>query len=127
ETIKVNIRNLADLKNACDDAVKEYFARSGNFNRSYRHTDVRLVLGWTAVIIGTGGSAYGYMTPFHESKLIVGVCVAIYVILSSLLGLYITYVEGDNIFLGNRKTFVNSRVCSSTLLANLSHCETTDT
>lgn len=86
---KVNNASLADLKNTCDDAVKEvsfrragrlqisadsapaplqFFAKPNAFTRSHVHEDVRLALGWTSVVVAAATGYYGYVTPFNDSK-----------------------------------------------------------
>ncbi|KAK4056350.1 hypothetical protein OIO90_002493 [Microbotryomycetes sp. JL221] len=102
---KVNTSSLADLKNTCDDVVKEVFARPGAFTRSHAHEDVRLGLGWSAVAVAAATAYYSFVTEFHDSKRWTAVGVACYAVLSTVLTLYVMFVEQDVIFDGKRKTF----------------------
>ncbi|GAA5949609.1 hypothetical protein JCM21900_002468 [Sporobolomyces salmonicolor] len=112
---KVNNANLSDLKNAADDVVKDFFSLpSHNFKRSYIHDDVRLSLGWASVAVAIATSYYGYKTEFHESKFWVSVGVALYVVLNTILALYVAYVEQNIIFEGKRRTFA-SRISTERL------------
>ncbi|KAM0789827.1 hypothetical protein ACM66B_006676 [Microbotryomycetes sp. NB124-2] len=111
---RINTSSLADLKNTCDDAVKDVFARPGSFTRSHLHEDVRLGLGWTAVAAAAGTAYYSYITPFHDSKFWTGVGVTTYLFLSTLLTIYVMFVEQNVIFDGKRRTFA-SRITTERL------------
>lgn len=110
----VNLSNLAELKLACDDCVKQYFTRTTEFTQSHVHTDVRLLLGWSASLIAFASAYYGYIVPFEESKLWVTVGVVLYIILSALQWIYAQYVEKTQIFVGKRRT-VSSRISTERL------------
>ncbi|KIM24822.1 hypothetical protein M408DRAFT_75422 [Serendipita vermifera MAFF 305830] len=106
EEIKVNNYNAAELKVACDDALRRYIARPDtSFRTVNRHTDIKLALGWSSVIIAGLTAAYGYKVEFEKSKPAVWVGVILYVVLSSLYSLYAYFIEGDTIFEGKRKTY----------------------
>ncbi|BGP20623.1 hypothetical protein JCM10213_007159 [Rhodosporidiobolus nylandii] len=112
---KVNTANLTELKTAVDDVVREFFSLPDHrFTRSHLHEDVRLALGWTAVAVAGATGWYGYKTEFHDSKQLVGAGVAIYVLLNTILALYIALVEKNTIFLGKRRTFA-SRITTERL------------
>jgi signal peptidase complex subunit 2 len=152
EEIKVNNASLIDLKNACDDALKrvccsslacfvrlcicsraqQYLSRPDLYKPDYTHTDVRLALGWLAVIVAGGTGYYGWKTEFEESKPIVWVgvllCVAYdkptslllnllvrYFALTTAQTLYAYFVEGSTVFVGKRKT-LDKRVGSTHFL-----------
>lgn len=69
EEIKVNNYNTAELKVACDDALRRYIARPDtSFRTVNRHTDVKLVLGWASVIVAGLTAAYGYKVEFEKAK-----------------------------------------------------------
>ncbi|GAA6041413.1 hypothetical protein JCM8097_005238 [Rhodosporidiobolus ruineniae] len=113
--VKVNTANLSELKNAVDDVVREFFSHpSHNFTRSYLHDDVRLVLGWSAVAVAAATGYWGYVTEFHESKAVVGAGVVVYVVLNTLLALYVAFYEKNTIFVGKRRTFA-SRISTERL------------
>ncbi|KAI5475434.1 hypothetical protein MNV49_001424 [Pseudohyphozyma bogoriensis] len=110
----IDVYDLKTLKLTVDDAVRVYFTTKQPFTQSHLHTDVRLVLGWSAVLIGFAAAYYGYTHPFHESKLIVGAGVAAYALLSTLSWAYIVWVEKDEIFVGKRRT-LSSRISTEIL------------
>ncbi|KAM0749607.1 hypothetical protein T439DRAFT_381194 [Meredithblackwellia eburnea MCA 4105] len=111
---KVNTANLAELKSACDECVKEYFGRPTAFSQSHTHEDIRLALGWSSTIIAFASAYYGYRTEFQESKFWVTVGVALYMLLSGASALYSQYIEKNVIFVGKRRT-VASRISTERL------------
>jgi len=104
DVIKVNNANLIELKNACDDALKRYLSRPDLYKQDYTHTDVRLVLGWLAVIAAGGTGLYGWKIEFEEAKPVVWVGVLLYFALTTAQTLYAYFVEGSTVFVGKRKT-----------------------
>jgi signal peptidase complex subunit 2 len=69
DEVKVNPYNASELKVALDDALKRYAANDETgFRRVNRHTDVKLVLGWSAVVVAALTAGYGYMVDFEKSK-----------------------------------------------------------
>jgi len=64
-----NPYNANDLKVACDDALKRYIARPDtSFSTVNRHTDVRLALGWTSVLVAAVTAGWGYKVEFEKAK-----------------------------------------------------------
>ncbi|SCV74643.1 BQ2448_7672 [Microbotryum intermedium] len=121
--IKVNNNSLTELKLAVDDVVKEFFSRPSRFTASHLHEDVRLILGWSAVIVSAITGYYGYVVEFHQSKFWCAIGVTVYfffglvnsyAILSTLYWVYVNYVEKETIFQGKRRTFA-SRISTETL------------
>ncbi|KDE07283.1 hypothetical protein MVLG_02503 [Microbotryum lychnidis-dioicae p1A1 Lamole] len=112
--IKVNKASLTELKLAVDDLVKEFFSRPSHFTPSHIHEDVRLILGWSAVIVSAITGYYGYVVEFHQSKFGSTIGVIVYSILNTLYWLYVTYVEKQTIFQGKRRTFA-SRISTETI------------
>jgi len=102
--VKVNHYNLKDLKFACDDYVAKYLSRPNSFQQQHTHTDIRLGLGYSGVIIGGASVFYGWKTGFEQSKPVVTIGVALYFFLTFLQTLYIWFVEKETIFVGKRKT-----------------------
>jgi hypothetical protein len=49
----------------------QYLSRPDLYKQDYTHTDVRLALGWLAVIVAGGTGFYGWKTEFEESKPVV--------------------------------------------------------
>lgn len=100
EPAQINNLNAADLKNACDDALKHVrvstllFSRLGHINfvrlqflshpdlfrQNHVHTDVRLALGWACVLVAFGTGLYGYKIEFEQAKPVVWVGVILWVI-----------------------------------------------
>ena len=74
------------------------------YKQSYKHTDVQLVLGWLACLIGGGVCAWSYTVTFEESKQLVGIAVGIYATLSAVLWLHAKLVIANKVFTGKRKT-----------------------
>lgn len=87
EIIKVNNYSAAELKNACDDALKrvrsfnivamkicshhspsQYLSRPVLFKQIHLHTDVRLALGWAGVFTAVATGLYGWKIDFEKSK-----------------------------------------------------------
>lgn len=105
DVTKINNMNASDLKNACDDALKRFLSHPELFRQNYIHTDVRLALGWSSVLVAFGTGLYGWKIDFEKSKPVVWAGVILYVILSILQTLYAYFIERDIVFLGKRKTF----------------------
>jgi len=105
DVTKINNMNSSDLKNACDDALKRFLSHPELFRQNYIHTDVRLALGWSSVLVAFGTGLYGWKIDFERSKPVVWAGVILYVILSVVQTLYAYFIERDIVFLGKRKTF----------------------
>lgn len=60
--------------------TRQYFSRPTAFVQSHALEDIRLVLGWSSALVTFAAAYYGYVTPFDETKRIVGagvvLCVA---------------------------------------------------
>ncbi|KIY67881.1 hypothetical protein CYLTODRAFT_352399 [Cylindrobasidium torrendii FP15055 ss-10] len=105
EQVKVNTASLSELKNACDDAIKRYLSRPELFKQNYIHTDVRLGLGWSSVIVAGFTALYGYKVEFEQSKPVIWIGLILYCALSTIQWLYAFFIEKETIFQGKRKTF----------------------
>ncbi|GAA5830530.1 hypothetical protein JCM3766R1_002753 [Sporobolomyces carnicolor] len=116
EVVKVNPASLVELKTALDDTVKEFFSLPRyNFQVSHRHEDVRLSLGWTSVVIALGTTYYAYKKDdFQGTKSWVALGVVLYVVLNTILALYVTYFEKNIIWKGKRRT-IASRITTELL------------
>ncbi|THG93220.1 hypothetical protein EW145_g8434 [Phellinidium pouzarii] len=79
DTITVNNMSLADLKNACDDAVKKMLSQPDLFQENHTHTDVKLAFGWASVLVAAGTALYGWKVEFEQAKPLVWVGVILYV------------------------------------------------
>ncbi|KAF9189531.1 hypothetical protein BGZ51_005604 [Haplosporangium sp. Z 767] len=104
--IKVDKSNLLDLKNACDDALKEYLESNAGYKQSHKHTDIKLVLGYLGCAFAAAGSYYGYIHPFElpETKFWTGVSVVLYYLFNALMMVYAYFVEKETIFTGSKST-----------------------
>ncbi|KAG0366856.1 signal peptidase complex subunit 2 [Gamsiella multidivaricata] len=104
--IKVDNSSLADLKNACDEALKEYLESKGGYKQSHRHTDTKLVLGYLGCAFAAAGSYYGYIHPFElpATKFWTLVSVVLYYLFNALMMAYAYFVERDTIFSGTKTT-----------------------
>ncbi|KAH9852313.1 microsomal signal peptidase 25 kDa subunit-domain-containing protein [Lenzites betulinus] len=105
DEVKVNNASAADMKHACDDALKRFLSRPDLFKQIHTHTDVRLALGWLSVLVAGATGLYGWRVPFEQSKPAVWVGVIVYIVLTVVQTLYAYFVEGDIVFVGKRKTF----------------------
>ncbi|KZS96354.1 hypothetical protein SISNIDRAFT_473286 [Sistotremastrum niveocremeum HHB9708] len=105
DPIKVNNASLTDLKNACDDSIKKFLGRPGNFQQNHIHTDVRLALGYASVVTSFATAAYGYKVEFEKSKPLVTAGVVLYFLLTFIQTVYAYFIEGKIVFVGKRKTF----------------------
>ncbi|KAF9898218.1 hypothetical protein BX616_004327, partial [Lobosporangium transversale] len=76
--IKADKSSLLELKNACDEALKEYLESKAGYKQSHKHTDIKLALGYLGCIFAAAGSYYGYVHPFElpATKFWTGVSVA---------------------------------------------------
>ncbi|KAJ3161698.1 Signal peptidase complex subunit 2 [Geranomyces michiganensis] len=101
--IIVNNSSDSELKHALDDALKKVLVEDFNFVENHTHTDTRLFLGYTSVLFAAVASAYSYVVPFPDCKLVLTVCVTAYFILNAAMVGYTTFVEGNVIFRGVRK------------------------
>lgn len=105
DVTKINNMNPSDLKHACDDALKRFLSHPELFRQNYIHTDVRLALGWSSVLVAFATGFYGWKIDFEKSKPVVWAGVILYVVLSLVQALYAYFIERDIVFMGKRKTF----------------------
>ncbi|KAG8871526.1 hypothetical protein FRB97_008605 [Tulasnella sp. 331] len=116
EPIQINNYNLAELKNTLDDAVKRCLSRPDYYTQNHMHTDVRLALGYTAVLIAAATGFYSWKISFEESKMGVMAGVSLYMLLSAGQMLYAYFVEGNTVFVGKRKVLAK-RIETERLIA----------
>jgi len=103
EPVQINNYNITELKHTLDDAVKRYLGRPDNYSQNHTHTDVRLGLGYTAVLVAAATGFYSWKISFGESRLGVIAGVVAYMLLSGAQMLYAYFIEGDTVFVGKRK------------------------
>ena len=90
-----------DLKNTTDDALPNYL-NSLKFKQSHTLTDVRLALGYTAVVIAAVTFYFDYRLGWDKTKSWTLWAVVIYFILNSALTFWIWGVEKGKIFVGEK-------------------------
>ncbi|KAI8984758.1 signal peptidase complex subunit 2 [Mycotypha africana] len=97
-----NKYDLTQLKNAVDDEISRYFSKEQNFKQSYRHTDIKLALGYASCIVAAGAFYYEYKTSFREALNVTTVAVIVFWVLQALLFTYSLFVEKNEIFRGTQ-------------------------
>jgi len=104
DPVKVNNASANEMKLACDDAVKRFLSQPGAFKTINWHTDVRITLGWSSVLVSALTALYGWKVEFEKSKPVVWAGVILYLVLTSIQSLYAYFIEKDIVFEGKRKT-----------------------
>lgn len=92
-----------DLKNTTDDALPNYLT-SLKFEQNHKTTDVRLVLGYTAVAIAGALFYYDWKFGWEHSKPFTLPAVAIYFLLNGAFTYWVWAIEANQIFSGTHKT-----------------------
>ncbi|KAL9938428.1 hypothetical protein V8E36_003051 [Tilletia maclaganii] len=123
DRILVDNSNLAELKLTADEAVERILSRASKaaptqgatasppWKVSHFHTDLRLVLGYTAslLMIAVGVWSYFIEKEWSVNKGPTAVAVAVYLVLSAIQTAD-AYVQGNRIFYGSRKSANSSQV-----------------
>ncbi|PVH99492.1 hypothetical protein DM02DRAFT_615005 [Periconia macrospinosa] len=109
---KIAVHSLSDLKNTTDDALPAYF-HTLKFKQIHKQTDVRLVLGYSAVIIAGALFYYDWKFGWEASKPYTAPAVAAYFILNSAFSYWLWFVEAGTVYEGEGKTG-RVRIASST-------------
>ncbi|KZO94190.1 microsomal signal peptidase 25 kDa subunit [Calocera viscosa TUFC12733] len=104
EPVKINNAHMREIKDALDDAIRRMLTRPDQFKQNHMHTDVKLALGWGAVLVAGATGLYGYFVEFEKAKIGVAVGVVLYGLLSTLQYLYQWFVEKDIVFVGKRRS-----------------------
>ena len=60
----------------------QYLSRPDLFKQIHIHTDVRLALGWTGVLIAGATALYSYRLEYEKSKPVIWIGLIVYVILA---------------------------------------------
>ncbi|KAJ3042426.1 Signal peptidase complex subunit 2 [Rhizophlyctis rosea] len=94
--------NGVELKHNTDDAVRKLFTTTFGYKESTTHSDMRLILGYSACFFAAAGAAYSYKVPFPDCRPLLAVCVVAYFILNGAMILYAQYIEKDIIFVGSK-------------------------
>ncbi|KAL8722621.1 MAG: hypothetical protein Q9225_000927 [Loekoesia sp. 1 TL-2023] len=96
---KISVYSLSDLKNTTDDALPNYLT-SLKFKQSHFFADVRLGLGYTAVVIAAVTFYADYKLGWDATKFWTLWAVVTYFILNGALTYWIWGVEKGRIFAG---------------------------
>src|SRR5262245_11251570 len=75
--VRVNHGSLQDIRIALDDTLVKYLNEVRGLSQGHGQTDRYLVVQFILNLIGALTAAYAYVTPFTESRLIVGVASAL--------------------------------------------------
>jgi hypothetical protein len=102
-----------DLKNTSDDALPNYL-NSLSFTQSHYLTDVRLALGYTAVVIAGVLFYVDWKLGWDVTRPYTLPAVVAYMILNGAFTYWLWWVEGSTIYVGERKgTKVGHEMASS--------------
>lgn len=91
--------NCADLKNTTDDALPNYL-NSLQFKQSHFIADVRLLLGYSAVLVAAVTFYFDYKLGWDETKGWTLWAAIAYFLLNGALTFWISGVEKGTIFVG---------------------------
>lgn len=105
--------NLNDLKNTTDDALGNYL-RGLSFKQNNQKLDLRLIVGYLAVIIAAGTFAADYKLGWEATKNWTAVAVALYAALNGVFTYILYYVEAGLVFEGAKE---DKKVCKISLKA----------
>jgi hypothetical protein len=94
---------LPDLKNTTDDALPNYL-HSLKFRQIHTQTDVRLALGYVAVIIAGALFYFDWKFGWEASKPYTAAAVAAYFILNGAFSYWLWFVEKGVVYEGEGKT-----------------------
>ncbi|KAH9873900.1 hypothetical protein IAQ61_004527 [Plenodomus lingam] len=111
-TQKIAVHSLPDLKNTTDDALPNYL-NSLKFKQIHTQTDVRLVLGYSAVIIAGALFYFDWKFGWEASKPYTLPAVVAYFVLNGVFSYWLWFVEKGVVYEGEGKTG-KIRISSST-------------
>ena len=90
-TTKLNKFSLPELKNSSDDELAIYLRERG-YQRRFTLIDIRLTLGYLAVLASIVASSAGYFLSFNDSKIYVIPGVCLYFIFNGLYNGWMWFV-----------------------------------
>jgi len=99
---KISVYSLPDLKNTTDDALPNYLNSLG-FTQSHFYTDVRLALGYSAVVIAGALFYADWKLGWDVTKPYTLPAVLAYMVLNGAFTYWLWWVEGSTIYVGERK------------------------
>ncbi|KAF1932142.1 uncharacterized protein M421DRAFT_416871 [Didymella exigua CBS 183.55] len=111
-TQKIAVHSLSDLKNTTDDALPNYL-HSLKFKQIHTQTDVRLALGYSAVIIAGALFYFDWKFGWEASKPYTAPAVVAYFLLNSAFSCWLWFVEKGVVYEGEGQTG-KIRISSST-------------
>ncbi|KAJ9643213.1 signal peptidase complex subunit spc2 [Knufia peltigerae] len=103
---KVSLYSVNDLKNATDDALAPYLTslpKPYTFKQQHSSTNVRLILGYSAVVIAGILFYADYKLGWDATKAYTGPACVAYFVLNGLLTYWIWAVEAGTVFVGTRE------------------------
>ncbi|KAF2009848.1 SPC25-domain-containing protein [Aaosphaeria arxii CBS 175.79] len=100
---KIAVYSLPDLKNTTDDALPNYL-HSLKFRQIHTQTDVRLALGYVAVIIAGVLFYFDWTLGWDATKPYTAPAVAAYFILNGAFTYWLWFVEKGAVYEGEGKT-----------------------
>ncbi|KAG0127996.1 signal peptidase complex subunit 2 [Tuber indicum] len=98
---KANLHALPELKNTSDDSIAPYLKSKG-WKQNHTLTDVRLVLGFSAVIIAGGTFYYDYTLGFDKTKVMTLYAVIAYFVANTILTWWIWGMESGKVYVGSK-------------------------
>ncbi|KAF1817606.1 hypothetical protein P152DRAFT_24646 [Eremomyces bilateralis CBS 781.70] len=99
---KIAVYNLSDLKNTTDDALPNYL-NSLKFRQLHYLTDVRLALGYAAVIIGGALFYFDWTLGWDATKAYTLPAVIAYFLLNGAFSYWLWFVEKGVIYVGEKQ------------------------
>lgn len=99
---KISPYDLPTLKNTTDDALQNYLS-SISFKQSHFLTDVRLAIGYIAVLIGAATFLADYKLGWNATKDWTAVAVVVYFGLNGAFTYWMWAVERGVVFEGSRQ------------------------
>jgi signal peptidase complex subunit 2 len=106
---KISPYSLPDLKNTTDDALGNYLRGIG-FKQDNTKADVKLLVGYLAVIIAGATFVADYKLGWEATKGWTAVAVAAYAILNGVFTYWLWFVEAGLVFEGTKD---GKKVCPS--------------
>ncbi|QIW97522.1 hypothetical protein AMS68_003040 [Peltaster fructicola] len=98
---KISVYNLQELRNTTDDALGNYL-RSLGFKQDNSKTDIKLAVGWVAVVIAGVTFAADYKLGWEATKYWTAAAVVAYTCLNSFFTYWLWFVEKGLVFEGSK-------------------------
>ncbi|KAL9111382.1 MAG: hypothetical protein Q9227_004259 [Pyrenula ochraceoflavens] len=106
EPQKIPVYSLNDLKNTTDDALAPYLTKLSKpytLKQSHYYTNVRLAVGYTAVLIGAATFYADWKLGWDKTKDATLVACVVYFVLNGFLTYWIWLAESGKVFVGYRE------------------------